>query len=81
MASIYEYPKYYELVFGKRNIKKEVDFLESLFQKFSGRKTKTVLDIACGTGPHMDELEKRGYAVAGLDNSPKMLKILQEKSP
>lgn len=80
MASIYEYPKYYELVFGKRNIKKEVDFLESLFQKFSGRKTKTVLDIACGTGPHMDELEKRGYAVAGLDNSPKMLKILQEKA-
>ncbi|MDI6738437.1 MAG: class I SAM-dependent methyltransferase [Nanoarchaeota archaeon] len=75
---MYEYPKYYELVFGKRNIKKEVDFLESLFQKFSGRKIKTVLDIACGTGPHMDELEKRGYALAGLDNSFKMLRILQE---
>jgi SAM-dependent methyltransferase len=29
-----------------------------------------VLDIACGTGPHLTRLADRGYAMAGLDLSP-----------
>ena len=78
MSQLYEYPKYYELVFGKKNIKKKLISWKVYSKSFLAGGVKSILDIACGTYLYMNELEKRGYAVAGLDNSPKMLKILQE---
>lgn len=42
-----------------------------------------VLDVGCGTGPHMRKLRKRGYQVAGMDGSPEMLeeaRLLNPKS-
>jgi len=73
MANVYEYPKYYEIVFGSRNFKRECDFITELIKKFSKINTSVILDIACGTGPHMIGLSKLGFKVAGLDSSNKML--------
>lgn len=72
MADMYQYPEYYNLVFGKRNFKKECNFIIKLFSRFSQIKVSKVLDIACGTGPHMQELATKGLDVAGLDISKKM---------
>lgn len=73
MADMYQYPEYYNLVFGKRDFKKECNFITKLFSRFSQIKVSKVLDIACGTGPHMQELATRGFDVAGLDISKKMI--------
>jgi SAM-dependent methyltransferase len=55
-----------------------VDYLEKLFRRFSVQ-PKSVLDVACGTGIPAIILAKRGYRVTGVDRSPEMLAILEEK--
>lgn len=70
---MYEFPKYYEIAFGRRNFRKECDFIIKLIRKYSKIKVSNILDIGCGTGSHMLELAKLGFKVAGLDQSKKML--------
>ena len=41
---------------------------------------KTLLDVACGTGKHLESLQKN-YHVEGLDISPYMLKIARDRCP
>ncbi len=77
MVSLYDYPKYYEMIFGERNIRQEVGFLVTLIKKYSKIKVSSVLDIACGSGIQIVELAKLGFKVAGLDSSPKMIEELK----
>ena len=55
----------------------EVDFIES---EIGSDKTRTILDIGCGTGRHAIELAKRGYNVTGIDLSNSQLKRAMEKA-
>lgn len=48
----------------------EVDFIE---QELGSDKTKTILDVGCGTGRHSVELASRGYRVTAFDLSPSMI--------
>ena len=77
---IYNYPKYYEISFSFRNIKKEVDFFEKCMKKFSKIRVKNILEIACGTSPYLFELNKRGYKFTGLDLNEKMLRFSINKA-
>jgi SAM-dependent methyltransferase len=40
---------------------------------------RRVLDIACGTGPHLSRLAEHGYAMAGLDLSRANIDFLRER--
>jgi SAM-dependent methyltransferase len=44
-----------------------------LRQLFKGHNISTVLDCACGTGPHLAMLARKGYKVTGSDSSEAML--------
>jgi 2-polyprenyl-3-methyl-5-hydroxy-6-metoxy-1,4-benzoquinol methylase len=55
----------------------EVGFIE---QEINFDKTKTILDIGCGTGRHAIELAKRGYAVTGVDLSDAQLNNAKQKA-
>ncbi|MDD3023838.1 MAG: class I SAM-dependent methyltransferase [Syntrophomonadaceae bacterium] len=50
----------------------EKNFLKSIFDKY---KIKSALDCACGTGPHLYLLLKRGIKVCGSDYSEAMLNV------
>jgi SAM-dependent methyltransferase len=65
---LYRTPRYYEIAFDQ-NRKAEVDFLEACFRRYARMPVKRVLDIACGTGPHLIRLARRGYQMSGLDLS------------
>ncbi|MEK6816978.1 MAG: class I SAM-dependent methyltransferase [Nanoarchaeota archaeon] len=71
MKGLYECPEYYSLIFGKRDFKLECKFIAKAIKKYS--RAKTVLDLACGTGPHMTELANMDFVVSGLDLSKGML--------
>lgn len=45
----------------------------------AGREIRTVLDLCCGTGSLTWELCRRGYTVTGVDLSPEMLAVAEEK--
>lgn len=76
--SHYSSPRLYEIAFD-RNRKSEVDFLDGSFRRFARRRVRRVLDIACGTGPHLIRLAERGYRTTGLDLSPKNIAFLRER--
>lgn len=69
-AHIYDYPKYYDLLFGS-DWKAEFDFLEACFQKHAGRRVVRLFEPACGTGRLLAKFAKAGYDVSGNDLNPK----------
>jgi SAM-dependent methyltransferase len=74
----YSAPRYYEIAFDM-NRKQEVDFLVHCFRRYARGPVRSVLDIACGTGPHLVRLAERGYVMAGLDLSPDNIAFLRER--
>jgi SAM-dependent methyltransferase len=79
MTTNYSSPRYYEIAFDM-NRKQEVDFLAYCFRRFAHRPIKTVIDIACGTGPHLIRLGRRGYQMSGLDLSSENIDFLRERA-
>lgn len=73
------YARYYDIFYQDKRYKKEVLYLEQLFKKYRRAKTKTILDVGCGTANHMIPLMENGYSVTGVDASESMLKIAVEK--
>jgi len=78
MASHYSAPRLYEIAFDM-NRKGEVDFLVHCFRHYARGPVRRVLDIACGTGPHLVRLAERGYRMSGLDLSPQNVAFLGER--
>jgi SAM-dependent methyltransferase len=74
----YTAPRLYEIAFDM-NRKGEVDFLVHCFKRFARRPVRRVLDIACGTGPHLVRLAERGYRTAGLDLSKRNIEFLGQR--
>jgi SAM-dependent methyltransferase len=77
--TLYAAPRLYEIAFDL-NRKAEVDFLVHCFRRFARRPVHRVLDIACGTGPHLLRLAARGYRMAGLDLSPRNVEFLRQRA-
>ena len=65
-GSLYDYPAYYDLVFGS-DWKAEFAFLEKCFAKFAVGKVRRVFEPACGTGRLLIRLAQAGYQISGLD--------------
>jgi len=74
----YAAPRLYEIAFDM-NRKGEVDFLVHCFRRYARRPVRDVVDIACGTGPHLVRLAARGYRMTGLDLSPKNIEFLRRR--
>src|SRR5207245_7036793 len=62
------------------NRRGEVDFREGCVKRFARRRVRRVLDIACGTGPHLLRLAARGYRMSGLDLSPANIAFLARRA-
>jgi len=64
--SLYDYPKYYDLLFGS-DWKTEFDFLEACFERYAQRPVRRLFEPACGTGRLLAKFATAGYEVAGND--------------
>jgi SAM-dependent methyltransferase len=80
VSGLYDNPKYYEIAFSFRDIPTEVNVFEECIKRFSQISVKSVLELACGNSPHMEELVKRGYQYTGLDLSVPMLEYSRKKA-
>ncbi|MBN1500310.1 MAG: class I SAM-dependent methyltransferase [Spirochaetes bacterium] len=61
---------YFEIENKSRNIQADVSFIKSYLPSGGNG---SVLDIGCGSGEHINEFAKMGYACTGLDNSSDMI--------
>ncbi len=69
-----EYAKYYDFFNSEKDYKSECFYVDSIIKRFNLR-TKTILDIGCGTGLHDFELANLDYDVTGIDISKEMIEI------
>lgn len=71
---LYDYPKYYDLVFGS-DWKAEFDFLNACFTKHAQRSVQSVFEPACGTGRLIIKFAQAGFAVGGNDLNPRAVEF------
>ena len=75
-----KYAKYYDKIYKKFNQKEESEFIKWAVNKHKISKGNYLLDVACGTGRHIEFL-KNYYEILGVDINPEMLKIARLKVP
>lgn len=75
---------YYDLMCCNIDYQEQCAFSHRLFQLFvtatTGQKPRS-LDLACGTGPHVEHFLSLGYNPSGLDINAPMLKLAQARCP
>jgi len=80
--SIYDHPKYYDLVFGA-DVAAETKFILACEEEFVSRSPNQAkqwfLEPACGTGRLMYALLRKGYSVCGLDLNPKAVAFCNQR--
>lgn len=76
--SIYDHPKYYDLVFGA-DCAAEVKFILACGKKYLAKSPRRMLEPACGTGRLLFALAKRGFDVAGLDLNAKAIEFCNKR--
>ena len=77
-ASLYDFPKYYDLAYGS-DWKAEFDFLNGLFERFVPFEVKRVFEPACGTGRLLFRLAKAGYGIQGNDLNAKAIEFCNRR--
>jgi SAM-dependent methyltransferase len=77
-GNLYDYPAYYDLVFGS-DWKAEFDFLVDVFGQFGRGKVKRVFEPACGTGRLLYRLAREGFEVSGLDLNPRAVDFCNKR--
>ncbi|MDF3820416.1 class I SAM-dependent methyltransferase [Leptospira sp. 96542] len=69
---------YFTIEEASRKFSEEILFLRDNFKR---HKIQTVLDVGCGTGEHVKELQGMGFKVLGVDASKRMLEIAKTRFP
>lgn len=76
--SIYDFPKYYDLVYGS-DWKAECIFLKACFEKYATGDVKRLFEPACGTGRLLYRFGKKDYFVSGIDLNEKAIKYCNRR--
>ncbi len=75
---LYDYPVYYDLVFGS-DWQSEYDFLLACFEQYAEGAVHSIFEPACGTGRLLYRLGKAGYEVSGLDINDKAIEYCNQR--
>jgi len=76
---LYGRADYYDIVFDG-TVESEIDFVQALHRRHTGRPLGSVLELACGPGYHARALAARGVGAVGLDLSHEMIALACEKA-
>lgn len=75
---LYDFPEYYDLVFGS-DWEDEFVFLQECFKQLATRSVKRIFEPACGTGRLMYKLADAGFEVAGNDLNEKAVDFCNKR--
>ena len=71
--------RHYDAMHLHRNYGQECDFAHDVIQRYYPG-AKRVLDVCCGTGEHAVRMAQQEYDVTGIDASPDMINVAEEKA-
>jgi ubiquinone/menaquinone biosynthesis C-methylase UbiE len=72
---------YYDLVYADKAYAEEARFVARRLEVVLGRRPRTLLDLACGTGRHAFEFAAMGIEVTGVDLNEALLAHARERAP
>lgn len=72
---------YYDQFCAQVDYAGQCAFAARVFGGFARSGGRDYLDLACGTGQHLQEMTRLGFVPTGLDNSPAMLAQAQARCP
>jgi SAM-dependent methyltransferase len=77
-----EYAQYYDLLYRDKDYHSESVYVSKLLDLCLSKPVEktSILDLACGTGRHAQELASMGYAVEGSDISAEMVNVANIRS-
>lgn len=78
MASWYDHPQYFDMVFRDETAA-EVRFFEQAFTRFADGPVRRVLEPGCGSGRLVAAMAGKGYELTGVDLSQPMLDYLSKR--
>lgn len=78
LDSIYNHPKYYDLLFGS-DWRAEFDFLEDCFEAYTDRVVQRLFEPACGTGRLLIRFAQAEYVVGGNDLNEKAIEYCNDR--
>jgi len=73
-----ELAKYYDFIYSFKDYKKDTKRVEKLISRYKKSSGKDLLDVACGTGRHLNYLRKK-FSCMGIDANSQMLKIAKNR--
>jgi len=79
-SQFHQFARYYDFINDWKDYRRESLRLESIAGRFGGTGGSTWLDVACGTGRHLEFLRRRHFTM-GVDASPEMLRIARRRLP
>jgi ubiquinone/menaquinone biosynthesis C-methylase UbiE len=79
-AQFHRLAEYYDALNEFKDYRQESRRLEGIARRFSLGRPRTWLDVACGTGRHLEFLNRR-YDATGIDASEEMLRIAHRRLP
>jgi SAM-dependent methyltransferase len=71
---------YYDRIYSKKDYRGETARVVAIARRFGRSRGRTWLDVACGTGRHLELLRDR-YDVTGVDLSRPMLRLARRRLP
>src|SRR5439155_10294498 len=77
--SLYDYPVYYDISFSYRDIPAETEFIEEAIRRYSEIPVRTILELASGTSPHLEEMCRRGYEYTGVELNDQMIAFVRDR--
>jgi SAM-dependent methyltransferase len=75
-----ELAKHYDQIYHWKDYRKETHTIKSLIQKYKRSSGSTLLDVACGTGKHIQYLRDE-FDCIGVDASQQMLDVARRNVP
>lgn len=76
-----ELSAYYDLFCAEVNYTEQCAFARRAFSLFASSGGMDYLDLACGSGQHLLEMQRYGFVPNGLDNSRAMLDLAAQRCP
>ena len=75
-----ETARIYDLIYRNKDYEREAEILRARIHARNAAPKQTLLDVACGTGHHMESLRKH-FRVSGLDICDQLLGVAQQRNP
>lgn len=72
--------RYYDKIYSFKDYRTEAEYLTAVIHQHLRSGGRRLLDVACGTGHHIEHL-KKDFEVEGLDVSEELLELARQQNP